>query len=138
MRCAACKPAPPAGRPTDPPAYYCAQEKNHWKKFHWRYIIIDEAHRIKNENSILSKVSRCRACMHRPGLQRGSRLGRWSGLEGIAERFGVAHPPPPLLAPRWCACSRPTTACSSPVGRAACNVLDSCHGPNFRDWDLPC
>lgn len=32
------------------------QEKNHWKKFHWRYIIIDEAHRIKNENSILSKV----------------------------------------------------------------------------------
>lgn len=34
------------------------KEKNHWKKFHWRYIIIDEAHRIKNENSILSKVVR--------------------------------------------------------------------------------
>ena len=33
-----------------------AQEKNHFKKFHWRYIIIDEAHRIKNENSILSRV----------------------------------------------------------------------------------
>ena len=33
------------------------KEKNHFKKFHWRYIIIDEAHRIKNENSILSKVS---------------------------------------------------------------------------------
>jgi hypothetical protein len=32
------------------------KEKNHWKRFHWRYIIIDEAHRIKNENSILSKV----------------------------------------------------------------------------------
>jgi SWI/SNF-related matrix-associated actin-dependent regulator of chromatin subfamily A member 5 len=32
------------------------KEKNHFKKFHWRYIIIDEAHRIKNENSILSKV----------------------------------------------------------------------------------
>ena len=32
------------------------QEKNHFKKFHWRYIIIDEAHRIKNENSILSRV----------------------------------------------------------------------------------
>jgi len=34
------------------------KEKNHWKKFHWRYIIIDEAHRIKNENSILSKCVR--------------------------------------------------------------------------------
>lgn len=34
------------------------KEKNHWKKFHWRYIIIDEAHRIKNENSILSRVVR--------------------------------------------------------------------------------
>lgn len=33
------------------------KEKNHFKKFHWRYIIIDEAHRIKNENSLLSKVS---------------------------------------------------------------------------------
>lgn len=32
------------------------KEKNHLKKFHWRYIIIDEAHRIKNENSILSRV----------------------------------------------------------------------------------
>jgi len=35
------------------------KEKNHFKKFHWRYIIIDEAHRIKNENSILSKVPLC-------------------------------------------------------------------------------
>lgn len=32
------------------------KEKGHFKKFHWRYIIIDEAHRIKNENSLLSKV----------------------------------------------------------------------------------
>lgn len=34
------------------------KEKNHFKKFHWRYIIIDEAHRIKNENSLLSRVVR--------------------------------------------------------------------------------
>ena len=33
------------------------KEKNHFKKFHWRYIIIDEAHRIKNENSLLSRVT---------------------------------------------------------------------------------
>lgn len=37
------------------------KEKNHFKKFHWRYIIIDEAHRIKNENSRLSLV-RYSAC----------------------------------------------------------------------------
>lgn len=35
------------------------KEKNHFKRFHWRYIIIDEAHRIKNENSLLSKVCMC-------------------------------------------------------------------------------
>uniref|UniRef100_A0A061QM65 SWI/SNF-related matrix-associated actin-dependent regulator of chromatin subfamily A member 5 n=1 Tax=Tetraselmis sp. GSL018 TaxID=582737 RepID=A0A061QM65_9CHLO len=34
------------------------KEKNFFKKFHWRYVIIDEAHRIKNENSILSRVVR--------------------------------------------------------------------------------
>jgi SNF2 family DNA or RNA helicase len=32
------------------------QEKAFFKKFLWRYIIIDEAHRIKNENSRLSQV----------------------------------------------------------------------------------
>jgi SNF2 family DNA or RNA helicase len=32
------------------------KEKNHFKRYHWRYIIIDEAHRIKNENSRLSTV----------------------------------------------------------------------------------
>eukprot|EP01132_Coremiostelium_polycephalum_P000977 gene977-1243_t len=31
------------------------KEKAAFKKFSWRYIIIDEAHRIKNENSVLSK-----------------------------------------------------------------------------------
>jgi hypothetical protein len=35
------------------------REKSHFKKFVWRYIIIDEAHRIKNENSTLSKVRVC-------------------------------------------------------------------------------
>ena len=34
------------------------KEKNLFKKFHWRYLIIDEAHRIKNENSLLSKTVR--------------------------------------------------------------------------------
>eukprot|EP00897_Mesotaenium_endlicherianum_P003066 jgi/Mesen1/2788/ME000170S01898 len=34
------------------------KEKTALKKFKWRYIIIDEAHRIKNENSILSKTMR--------------------------------------------------------------------------------
>lgn len=28
------------------------KEKNHWKKFHWRYIIIDEAHRIDRKSVV--------------------------------------------------------------------------------------
>jgi hypothetical protein len=34
------------------------KEKNFFRRFHWRYVIIDEAHRIKNENSVLSRVVR--------------------------------------------------------------------------------
>ncbi|KAG8045157.1 hypothetical protein GUJ93_ZPchr0008g12188 [Zizania palustris] len=34
------------------------KEKTALKRFSWRYIIIDEAHRIKNENSLLSKTMR--------------------------------------------------------------------------------
>lgn len=33
-------------------------EKSALKKFNWRYLIIDEAHRIKNEKSVLSQVVR--------------------------------------------------------------------------------
>ncbi|KAK2739858.1 hypothetical protein FQN57_006434 [Myotisia sp. PD_48] len=33
-------------------------EKSHLKKFAWEYIIIDEAHRIKNEESSLSQIIR--------------------------------------------------------------------------------
>ncbi|KAK7245702.1 hypothetical protein RIF29_40551 [Crotalaria pallida] len=34
------------------------KEKSTFRRFSWRYIIIDEAHRIKNENSLLSKTMR--------------------------------------------------------------------------------
>ncbi|CAI7837625.1 unnamed protein product, partial [Closterium sp. NIES-54] len=34
------------------------KEKTAFRRLSWRYIIIDEAHRIKNENSILSKTMR--------------------------------------------------------------------------------
>jgi SWI/SNF-related matrix-associated actin-dependent regulator of chromatin subfamily A member 5 len=30
--------------------------KSDLKKFHWKYIIIDEAHKIKNEESLISRV----------------------------------------------------------------------------------
>lgn len=36
----------------------CVIEKTALKKFDWRYMVIDEAHRIKNEKSQLSKVAR--------------------------------------------------------------------------------
>ncbi|CAO3702569.1 unnamed protein product [Rhizopus stolonifer] len=36
----------------------CLSEKSQLKKIKWEYIIIDEAHRIKNENSMLSQIVR--------------------------------------------------------------------------------
>ncbi|CAH1776599.1 unnamed protein product [Owenia fusiformis] len=36
----------------------CIREKSVFKKFNWRYIVIDEAHRIKNEKSKLSEIVR--------------------------------------------------------------------------------
>ncbi|KAL7736967.1 hypothetical protein ACLKA6_008826 [Drosophila palustris] len=36
----------------------CIREKSVFKKFNWRYMIIDEAHRIKNEKSKLSEILR--------------------------------------------------------------------------------
>jgi SNF2 family DNA or RNA helicase len=34
------------------------REKSVFKKFHWKYMVIDEAHRIKNEESKLSGIVR--------------------------------------------------------------------------------
>lgn len=34
------------------------REKSTFKKFNWEYIVIDEAHRIKNEESLLSQIIR--------------------------------------------------------------------------------
>ncbi|ORX79706.1 hypothetical protein K493DRAFT_243417, partial [Basidiobolus meristosporus CBS 931.73] len=36
----------------------CLLEKNKLGKVSWQYIVIDEAHRIKNENSLLSRIVR--------------------------------------------------------------------------------
>ncbi|XP_048772978.1 SWI/SNF-related matrix-associated actin-dependent regulator of chromatin subfamily A member 5-like isoform X1 [Ostrea edulis] len=36
----------------------CIREKSVFKKFNWRYVVIDEAHRIKNEKSKLSEIVR--------------------------------------------------------------------------------
>ncbi|KAF7726733.1 hypothetical protein EC973_008507 [Apophysomyces ossiformis] len=36
----------------------CLLEKAQFKKIAWQYIVIDEAHRIKNENSMLSQIVR--------------------------------------------------------------------------------
>ena len=58
--------ARPCSLPHPPPLRW-PQEKNHWRRFHWRYIIIDEAHRIKNENSRLSQVRARAAWVRRCG-----------------------------------------------------------------------
>ncbi|KAL7747414.1 chromatin remodeling complex Adenosinetriphosphatase [Sorochytrium milnesiophthora] len=43
----------------------CLLEKAHFKKISWSYIVIDEAHRIKNENSLLSQIVRLFNCRNR-------------------------------------------------------------------------
>ena len=40
-------------------------EKSILRPVHWDYLVIDEAHRIKNEKSVLSKVVRIFNCQHR-------------------------------------------------------------------------
>ena len=40
-------------------------ERSSFTKLVWRYLIIDEAHRIKNEQSALSKVVRLFSCHFR-------------------------------------------------------------------------
>ena len=40
-------------------------EKAQLRKFAWQYIVIDEAHRIKNENSLLSQIVRTFTCRNR-------------------------------------------------------------------------
>lgn len=41
------------------------REKSTFKKFDWQYIVIDEAHRIKNEQSMLSQIIRLFHLKHR-------------------------------------------------------------------------
>ena len=43
----------------------CMAEKANLRKLAWQYIVIDEAHRIKNENSLLSQVVRTFTCRNR-------------------------------------------------------------------------
>lgn len=43
----------------------CLIEKASIKKISWAYIVIDEAHRIKNENSLLSQIVRLVPCRNR-------------------------------------------------------------------------
>ena len=41
------------------------RESGLFKRIHWKYVVIDEAHRIKNENSCLSRVMRMIESRHR-------------------------------------------------------------------------
>jgi len=70
-------------------------EKSALKKFHWRYIIIDEAHRLKNEKSRLAIALRMLSCNNRM-LITGTPLQNnlhelWALLNFLLpEVFGVA------------------------------------------------
>ncbi|KAI9298834.1 hypothetical protein K502DRAFT_171495 [Neoconidiobolus thromboides FSU 785] len=43
----------------------CSLEKSSLSKIPWEYLVIDEAHRIKNENSLLAKIIRIFQCKQR-------------------------------------------------------------------------
>lgn len=43
----------------------CLAGKSQLQRVNWQYVVIDEAHRIKNEQTILSKVVRLIPCSHR-------------------------------------------------------------------------
>lgn len=55
------------------------REKAAFKQFNWRYLIIDEAHRIKNEKSVLSVVVRLYKSQYRL-LITGTPLQVWQTL----------------------------------------------------------
>ena len=43
----------------------CVREKTQLLKVEWEYIIVDEAHRLKNEQAIISQVLRTFQCKNR-------------------------------------------------------------------------
>jgi hypothetical protein len=88
---------PPRSAPLLFPA--CLQEKTHWRKFHWRYIIIDEAHRIKNENSRLSQVGGRVGGM---GWGRSAMLSVDSCGRCCSVLLGCERLPPPSASPSPC------------------------------------
>ena len=60
------------------------REKATFKKIEWKYFVIDEAHRIKNEDSLLSKVPFC-ACTSQRSLCRQGTVKQIAS-ENVGER----------------------------------------------------
>ena len=57
----------------------CIREKSVFKKFNWRYLVIDEAHRIKNEKSkvIFEGISKKQNQKPFKRIIISSRFGQW-------------------------------------------------------------
>lgn len=68
----------------------CLLEKHHLKKFSWQYIVIDEAHRIKNENSALSQIVRLFNCRNRL-LLTGTPLQVWIERVNSSRHFSYIY-----------------------------------------------
>ena len=62
----------------------CMREKATMRKFVWEYIVIDEAHRIKNENSKLSVILREIESRNRYAAERRGAFSGKGGCLGVA------------------------------------------------------
>src|SRR5690349_8952501 len=68
-------------------------EKAALRKFNWRYLVIDEAHRIKNEKSVLSRVVRLYSSQFRL-LITGTPLQVMFALYAALHSYNLPLPPP--------------------------------------------
>ena len=76
-------------------------EKSAIAKLVWRYLVIDEAHRIKNEQSVLAAT-----CCHRHHHRRLRHL-----FDAVSSTSAASSTSPRPFLAQTCGCSRRTSAC---------------------------
>lgn len=101
----------------------CLREKTTFKKFSWEYIIIDEAHRIKNVDSLLSQIVRS-------FNSRGRLLITGTPLQNnLQELWALLN----FILPGTCLCRIPLIfACAYHATSPRCLLLKVCYRSYLR------